>query len=70
MSYIDQKQAQGLVKRIFRNLHATAQNSAPQMLQYSQRKICKKIKLLCQEKSNAVNLYNWNILMNLLLNLF
>ena len=54
MSYIDQKQAQGLVKRIFRNLHATAQNSAPQILQYSQRKICKKIKLLCKNKSNAV----------------
>lgn len=54
MSYIDQKQAQGLVKRIFRNLHAAAQNSAPQMLQYSQRKICKKIKLMCKEKSNAV----------------
>lgn len=54
MSYIDQKQAQGLVNRIFRNLHATAQNSAPQMLQYSQRKICKKIKGLCKEKTNAV----------------
>ncbi len=54
MSYIDESQAKGLVKRIFRSLHATAANSAPQTLEYSQRKICKKIKRLCKEKSNAV----------------
>lgn len=54
MSYIDESQAKGLVKRIFRSLHAAAQNSAPQSLEYSQRKICKKIKRMCKEKSNAV----------------
>jgi hypothetical protein len=54
MSYIDESQAKGLVKRIFRSLHAAAGNSTPQSFEYSQRKICKKIKLMCKEKSNAV----------------
>ncbi|MCI2282444.1 hypothetical protein L3081_02335 [Colwellia sp. MSW7] len=54
MSYIDESQAKGLVKRIFRNLYAAAENSTPQNFEYSQRKICKKIKGLCKEKTNAV----------------
>lgn len=54
MSYIDESQAKGLVKRIFRSLHAAALNSAPQNFEYSQRKICKKIKGLCKGKTNAV----------------
>ncbi|UUO23831.1 hypothetical protein FGD67_11715 [Colwellia sp. M166] len=54
MSYIDESQAKGLVKRIFRSLYAAANNSAPQNFEYSQRKICKKIKGLCKEKTNAV----------------
>ncbi len=54
MSYIDESQAKGLVKRIFRSLYAAQDKFYVHRLDSSQRKICKKIKRECQDKPSSV----------------
>lgn len=54
MSFIDESQANGIVKRIFRRMYASTDRGKILDLNKSHRKVCKKIKKDCKEDPNCV----------------